>query len=116
MTPLAWGDRRKSMHGNAIRQPSPMVPPLRASSPFRATVTSPMDRHMRPLHFTTARSCGQLHHPFWRSLMTELKRRWVTPDVRSFGTFEAATKGCDKTLGSTDGFTFQGQGITCTAS
>ena len=45
--------------------------------------------------------------------MTELKRRWVTPDVQSFGTFEAATKACDKTLGSGDGFTFQGQAIMC---
>lgn len=48
--------------------------------------------------------------------MTELKRRWLTPDVRSFGTFEAATKACDKTLGSADGFTFEGQAIVCAAS
>ena len=48
--------------------------------------------------------------------MTELKRRWVTPEVHSFGTFEAATKGCDKTLGSADGFTFQGQGVVCVAT
>ncbi len=48
--------------------------------------------------------------------MTVLKRRWVTPDVRSFGTFEAATQACDKTLGSADGFTFQGQGVVCVAA
>ena len=48
--------------------------------------------------------------------MTELKRRWVTPDVKSFGTFEAATKGCDKSFGSSDGFTFEGQAIVCGAT
>ena len=48
--------------------------------------------------------------------MTEQKRRWTAPAVRRFGTFEAATQGCDKTLGSSDGFTFQGQAIACTAS
>jgi hypothetical protein len=46
--------------------------------------------------------------------MTAQQRRWVTPDVQCFGTFEAATKACDKTLGSADGFTFQGQAIVCT--
>ena len=45
--------------------------------------------------------------------MTEQKRRWATPAVQSFGTFEAATRACDKTLGSTDGFTFQGQAEAC---
>jgi hypothetical protein len=48
--------------------------------------------------------------------MTELKRRWVTPDVTSFGTFEAATKACNKTYGSADGFTFEGQAIVCAAA
>jgi hypothetical protein len=48
--------------------------------------------------------------------MTVSKRRWVTPDVQSFGTFEAATQGCDKTIGSTDGYTFQGQGVVCVAA
>jgi hypothetical protein len=46
--------------------------------------------------------------------MTGLKRHWVTPDVRRFGTFETATQACDKTLGSSDGFTFQGVAIVCT--
>lgn len=45
--------------------------------------------------------------------MTETKRRWVTPDVQSFGTFEAATKGCNKAFGSSDSFTFAGQAIVC---
>ena len=48
--------------------------------------------------------------------MTVLKRRWVKPDVQSFGTFEAATQGCDKTIGSADGFTFQGQGVVCVSA
>ncbi len=48
--------------------------------------------------------------------MAVMKRRWVTPDVRNFGTFEAVTNGCDKTLGSSDGFTFQGQAVICTGS
>jgi hypothetical protein len=48
--------------------------------------------------------------------MTEKKRRWIAPEVRRFGTFEAATQGCDKQFGGTDGFTFMGQAITCTAS
>jgi hypothetical protein len=48
--------------------------------------------------------------------MTEQKRRWVAPAVQSFGTFEAATRACDKTLGSTDGFTFQGQPIVCVSA
>lgn len=48
--------------------------------------------------------------------MAVAKRRWVSPEIRRFGTFEAATQGCDKTFGDSDGYTFQGQGITCTAS
>lgn len=48
--------------------------------------------------------------------MTEQKRRWAAPTVRRFGTFETATQGCDKTYGSADGFTFEGQTITCSAS
>jgi hypothetical protein len=48
--------------------------------------------------------------------MNAPKRQWVTPDIRRFGTFEAATLGCNKDLGSSDGFTFQGQGIACTPS
>jgi hypothetical protein len=44
------------------------------------------------------------------------KRKWTTPEVRKFGTFEAATQGCDKTWGLDDGFTFDGQAIVCAAS
>jgi hypothetical protein len=45
--------------------------------------------------------------------MAVTKRKWVSPEIRRFGTFEAATQGCDKTLGSSDSFTFQGQAIVC---
>lgn len=48
--------------------------------------------------------------------MQDTKRRWVVPEVRRFGTFETATQGCDKTFGTSDGFTFQGAPITCAAS
>ena len=44
------------------------------------------------------------------------KRVWVSPEIRKYGTFEAITQGCDKTLGSSDGFTFMGQAIVCTGS
>lgn len=41
------------------------------------------------------------------------KRAWVSPELRKYGSFESATQGCDKTLGSTDGYTFQGLAIVC---
>jgi len=44
------------------------------------------------------------------------KRKWVSPEIRRFGTFEAATQGCyNKTLGDGDAFTFQQQptAISC---
>lgn len=41
------------------------------------------------------------------------KRTWISPEIRKYGTFEAATQGCDKYLGPTDGFTFQGADIVC---
>lgn len=48
--------------------------------------------------------------------MADVKRRWVSPEIRRYGTFESATQGCNKDFGATDSFTFQGQPITCTAS
>jgi hypothetical protein len=46
--------------------------------------------------------------------MAVAKRKWVSPEIRRFGTFEAATHGgCEKTFGDNDGFTFQGQAIVC---
>ncbi len=35
------------------------------------------------------------------------------PVLRVLGSVAELTQGCDKTIGSTDGFTFQGQGIVC---
>jgi hypothetical protein len=32
------------------------------------------------------------------------------------GSLRELTLGCDKTFGSTDGYTFQGQGIVCTSA
>lgn len=48
--------------------------------------------------------------------MPIVKRKWISPEIRRFGTFEAATQGCDKTLGLSDGYTFAGQAIVCTGS
>ncbi len=50
--------------------------------------------------------------------VTEVNKKaqsWSVPSIRRYGTFEAATQryGCDKNLGATDGFTFQGQAIAC---
>lgn len=43
-----------------------------------------------------------------------LQQQWVTPEVRRYGTFETTTRdGCDKKLGTGDGFTFVGQAIVC---
>jgi hypothetical protein len=41
------------------------------------------------------------------------KQEWVSPTVQRYGTFETATQYCDKQLGGTDGFTFQGMAIVC---
>ena len=38
---------------------------------------------------------------------------WETPEVQKYGTFEAATQGCDKMLGGSDGFTFMGAVVVC---
>ena len=43
--------------------------------------------------------------------MEEAKRQWESPVVRKFGSFEAATQKCIKALGSSDGFTFQGNDV-----
>jgi hypothetical protein len=48
--------------------------------------------------------------------MAVTKKKWISPEIRRFGTFETATQGCDKTWGSTDGFTMQGQAIVCAGS
>lgn len=48
--------------------------------------------------------------------MTVARRPWIAPQITRYGTFESTTQGCDKTLGSNDGFTFQGQAITCASA
>jgi hypothetical protein len=48
--------------------------------------------------------------------MNKEKRRWSTPQVRSFGTFETATQGCgDKDHGAGDGLLFKAPEV-CEAS
>jgi hypothetical protein len=42
--------------------------------------------------------------------MAVVKKKWVSPEIRRFGTFEAATLECmNKTPGIGDAFTFQNQ-------
>jgi hypothetical protein len=43
------------------------------------------------------------------------KRKWISPEVQTYGTFGAATQqDCKvKQFGATDGFTFEGAGLTC---
>lgn len=48
--------------------------------------------------------------------MAVVRRTWISPEIKKYGTFEATTQGCDKTFGSTDGFTFQGATITCASA
>ena len=42
------------------------------------------------------------------------RQPYEAPMLIEIGALEELTLGCDKTLGATDGFTFQGQAITCT--
>jgi hypothetical protein len=41
--------------------------------------------------------------------------RYEPPALLVLGTLQELTLGCDKELGSTDGFTFLGQDIVCTS-
>jgi hypothetical protein len=41
---------------------------------------------------------------------------YEAPALVELGAFQELTLGCDKTYGSTDGFTFQGQAIVCTSA
>jgi hypothetical protein len=41
------------------------------------------------------------------------KRVYTTPKLLAHGTLEELTQGCNKTYGSSDGFTFMGQAIVC---
>lgn len=38
------------------------------------------------------------------------------PELTVLGSVQQLTNGCDKTLGSSDGFTFQGTTIVCSSS
>lgn len=44
--------------------------------------------------------------------MAVTKKKWVSPEIRRFGTFEAATQ-CEKTFGDSDGNTWMGSSIVC---
>jgi hypothetical protein len=41
---------------------------------------------------------------------------YEAPALVDLGAFQELTLGCDKKLGSSDGFTFQGQAIVCASS
>jgi hypothetical protein len=41
---------------------------------------------------------------------------YVAPALTVLGSVAELTMACDKTYGSTDGFTFQGQGVVCRSS
>jgi hypothetical protein len=41
---------------------------------------------------------------------------YEAPALRILGSVAELTQGCDKTFGSTDGFTFQGNAIVCKSS
>lgn len=46
-------------------------------------------------------------------LQIQSKKDWAMPQLVAFGTVEKITQGCDKTLGGSDGFTFQSAPIQC---
>lgn len=49
-------------------------------------------------------------------LMVDQKRRWTAPEIRKYGTFEAATQSCtNKDFGTGDSMTFQGMTTVCTS-
>lgn len=39
--------------------------------------------------------------------------KWVSPEIRRYGTFESATHACGKTLGIADGIVVSGDPIVC---
>jgi hypothetical protein len=51
-----------------------------------------------------------------RTLENGGKAQYTTPRLTVYGTLEELTKACDKTWGSSDGFTFQGQPAVCNVS
>ena len=52
-------------------------------------------------------------------MKSETKRKWISPEIHTYGTFGAATQQetCTyKDFGATDGFTFEGAGLVCAGS
>ena len=47
------------------------------------------------------------------NLNQELKKEWAMPRLTVYGSIETITQCTDKDFGSTDGFTLQGNPITC---
>jgi hypothetical protein len=41
---------------------------------------------------------------------------YESPQLMALGTVSGLTAGCDKTYGSSDGFTFQGQATVCVST
>ena len=46
----------------------------------------------------------------------ETESRYEPPSVTVLGSVHELTQGCDKKLGTTDGFTFSGQAVVCNSS
>jgi hypothetical protein len=44
-----------------------------------------------------------------------VRLKWSSPEVRRYGTFEAATHSCGKTLGTADGLLLSGSPLTCSS-
>jgi hypothetical protein len=60
-----------------------------------------------------------LEAPFYKgSAMNDRKasKPYVAPALAVLGNVADVTLGCDKHLGSSDGFTFQGQAIVCSSA
>jgi len=47
---------------------------------------------------------------------TKASGAYAAPALRTLGSVQELTQGCDKMMGSSDTFTFQGQSIVCRSS
>ena len=52
----------------------------------------------------------------WEYQAALLAAPYESPSLVVLGAVNELTLGCDKTLGSSDGFTFQGQAIVCSSA
>jgi hypothetical protein len=52
----------------------------------------------------------------WEHPAARLAFPYEAPNLVVLGAVEELTLGCDKTYGSSDGFTFQGQPTVCTSA